>query len=364
MCKKELGSRAMNNTKQITVSVVIATYNSEKNLPKVLDAIRQQSFPQNEMEIIIVDGGSSDGTIRLAEEYDCRVVNNPKTEPVHAKLLGVQNANGKYLLFLDHDEVFENKDSIRIRVEALREHPECKTAFCSGYKRPPNYPALNQYLSEFGDPFSLFMYNCSKDYLFFERMLSRRYQMIDSKEEYSVVSFKEMKRGILVELCCLGTLLDLEYFKAVTNMENNAMEMVQLFYIMLEKENYQVIVSKNDPLVHYSVDSLKAYIPKLKWRICNNVHFPEKSEMGFNGRQHYQQEMKYKKYLFVLYAFCIPISFAHGMYLAFTRKNAIYMLHPLLCLYVVVQIFYQTVKKMFGITPDFTSYDGKKKIER
>ena len=133
--------------------------------------------------------------------------------------------------------------------------------------------------------------------------------MIDSKEEYSVVSFKEMKRGILVELCCLGTLLDLEYFKAVTNMENNAMEMVQLFYIMLEKENYQVIVSKNDPLVHYSVDSLKAYIPKLKWRICNNVHFPEKSEMGFNGRQHYQQEMKYKKYLFVIfvqirYSFC------------------------------------------------------------
>lgn len=348
----------------VTVSIVIATYNSEKNLPKVLNAIRQQSFPQDELEIITVDGGSTDGTRKLAETYGCRIIDNPKTEPVHAKLLGVQNAKGKYLLFVDHDEVFENKDSIKTRVEALRKHPNCKTAFCSGYKRPKNYPALNQYLNDNGDPFSMFVYNCSKDAKFFGKMLKKRYKLLEETENYLIISFENMKRNILIELCCLGTILDLEYFKSITDIENNAMEMVQLFYIMLEKGNCQVIVTKNDPLLHYSVDSLKAYFPKLKWRICNNVHFPEKGAMGFSGRERYQKGTNFKKYLFVLYALFFPASTLHGIYLSMSRKNAVYLLHPVLCLYVVFQIMYQMLLKVLGKTPDFTSYDGKKKIER
>lgn len=89
----------MENKKQVTVSIIIATYNSEKILPKVLQAVRRQSFPQEELEILTVDGGSTDRTKELAAKYGCRIIDNPKTEPVHAKLLGVQNAKGKYLLF-------------------------------------------------------------------------------------------------------------------------------------------------------------------------------------------------------------------------------------------------------------------------
>lgn len=354
----------MDYENQIVVSIVIATYNSEKILPKVLESIRQQSFPQNQLEIITVDGGSTDGTKKLAEKYGCRIVENPKTEPVHAKLLGVRHARGKYLLFMDHDEVFENKDSIKARVEALQAHPECKTAFCSGYKRPKNYPALNQYLSEFGDPFSLFVYYSSKDEKFFGRMLKRNYKLVEEETGYYIISFAGRKKNIIVELCCLGTIIDLEYFKKTTDIENNPMELVQLFYVMLEQGNTKVIVSKSDPLLHYSVDSLKAYLPKLKWRICNNVHFPEKSEMGFGGRQKYQKGVGYKKYLFIPYAVFFPVSLLHGIYLAASRKNAVYLLHPLLCLYVVFQIAWQTGLKLLGIVPEFRSYDGKKKIER
>lgn len=354
----------MKREKQIVVSIVIATFNSEKTLPKVLKAIRQQTFPQDEMEIIIVDGGSTDGTRKLAKKYDCCIIDNPKTEPVHAKLLGVQNAHGIFLLFVDHDEVFENKDSIRNRIEVLEKHPECRAAFCSGYKRPSNYPILNQYLNEFGDPFSLFLYNCSKDANFFGKMLKKKFTVVEEKENYMIVSFENAKKNILIELCCLGTIIDLNFFRTITNIDENEMEMVQLFYIMLEKGIYQVIVSKEDPLVHYSVDSLKAYLQKLKWRVCNNVHFPEKSITGFRGRQRYQKGISLKKYLFVPYTLIFPLSLSHGIYLAATRKNAIYLIHPVLCLYVVIQIIYQTALKILGVTPKFTSYDGKKIIDR
>lgn len=346
------------------VTVLVATYNSEKLLPKVLDAIRVQSYPQELIEILVVDGGSSDNTREIAKDYGCIVIDNPKTEPVYAKLLGIKHAKGKYLLTVDHDEVFENMDSIETRVRVLRENPECKVAFCSGYKRPDNYPLLNQYISEFGDPFSLFIYNFSKDWKFYEKVLRRNYKVVKETEEYLMVSFEKMTKSPLVELICLGTMIDLEFFKKETNIENDSTELVHLFYLMINKGIYTTILTKNDPLVHYSVDSLKAYLPKLRWRVCNNVHFQEKGEKGFSGREAFQKNLKYKKYLFIPYAFIVPISFVHSLYLAFTRKNSIYLLHPILALYVAIQILYQMVLKILHITPDFTSYDGKKKIER
>jgi hypothetical protein len=133
---------------------------------------------------------------------------------------------------------------------------------------------------------------------------------------------------------------------------------------MLEHGQTKVIFIKKDALVHYSVDSLKAYFPKLKWRICNNIHFQNMGENGFNGRVKYQKNIKYKKYLFVPYTVSTVIPFIQGVHMALTRNNSIYLLHPVLCWYVLLQIIYQYGLKLMDKTPKFTSYDGKKVIDR
>ena len=69
------------------VTVAIATYNSEKLLPRTLKAIRKQSYPQEKIEILIIDGGSKDKTRLIAQEYGAIEIDNPKTEPVNAKLI-------------------------------------------------------------------------------------------------------------------------------------------------------------------------------------------------------------------------------------------------------------------------------------
>ena len=153
----------MNQNEYPLISVVIATFNSEKLLTRTLDALVNQTYPRDKMEILVVDGGSSDSTFIIAKKYDCIAINNPETEPVHAKLLGIQNAKGKYLMVLDHDEVLINPESVEKRVFLLERFSNCKVAFCSGYKRPDDYPLLNEYISEFGDPFSLFVFNFSRE---------------------------------------------------------------------------------------------------------------------------------------------------------------------------------------------------------
>ncbi len=47
-----------------SISIVIACYNSERTIEQCLNSIRSQRYPQNKIEIIAVDGGSKDNTLR------------------------------------------------------------------------------------------------------------------------------------------------------------------------------------------------------------------------------------------------------------------------------------------------------------
>ncbi|MBD5531537.1 MAG: glycosyltransferase family 2 protein [Lachnospiraceae bacterium] len=344
------------------VSIIIATYNSAKHLGKVLEAIRRQNYPQDSVEILIVDGGSSDETCTLAQKNGCIVLHNPKTEPVHAKLLGLQHANGKYILFLDHDEVMENSRSISRKVDAIQQNPQCHVVLGSGYKRPQGYPRINQYISEYGDPFSLFLYNFSKYDTCLEKLLLKYYRVIRAEKDYICIDFAGRKKEPIIELCCLGTMLDNSYFSKIPHAYTDGKVMTHLFYVMLEKGDTAVICMKDDALLHYSADSVKAYLPKLKWRVCNNIHFPEMGESGVSGRLKYQKNLKIKRYFFVPYALLILPALLHGMWLAVLRRNPVYLLHPYFSFYVVIQIIWQSMMKVMGIRPRMKSYDGKKEI--
>lgn len=344
------------------VSIIIATFNSEKVLPRTLEAIGRQTYPQNKIEVLIIDGGSTDSTLKLAEAYKCIIYPNPHTDPVNAKLIGFNKASGKYVITIDHDEVMENEDSIKLKVIALEDNPNCKVALCSGYKRPDNYPLLNQYISEFGDPFSLFIYRFSKGYKFFEDILRRKFYVTKDKNEYFIISFNNLEIPVIFELCCMGTMINREFFNSIPGAFTEGAIFTHLFYYMMDEGVYSIIVAKEDPLTHYSVDSLKAYLPKLKWRIINNIHFEQQGDNGYSGREKFQPKFKYKKYLFPIYSVTILFPFCDSVYYSVTRKNCAFLLHWLLCIYITFHIVYQYGLKILHRTPRFTSYDGKKNI--
>jgi len=95
-----------------TFSIIIPAYNCEKTLSRALDSVISQSF--NEWEVVVVDDGSSDKTLDVAVEYskkDTRIkVHHKVNEGVSAaRNLGLENAVGKYICFLDaDDELFGN----------------------------------------------------------------------------------------------------------------------------------------------------------------------------------------------------------------------------------------------------------------
>ena len=75
---------------------------------------------------MIIDGKSSDGTLEIAKKYGCKIIINTKVDQVYAKHLGYLMARGKYLMFLDSDEVLESSLSINLKVEEMQSNPELK----------------------------------------------------------------------------------------------------------------------------------------------------------------------------------------------------------------------------------------------
>lgn len=89
------------NKRKSTISVVIATFNEEKNIGRCLEAVKDWVE-----EIIIVDGESTDRTVAIAKKYDAKVFVTTNKPIFHInKQMGIDKAKGGWILQLDADEV-------------------------------------------------------------------------------------------------------------------------------------------------------------------------------------------------------------------------------------------------------------------
>lgn len=90
------------------ISVVIPTHNRKDILKKCLKAFRDQTYPQDRYEIIVVDDGSTDGTKKMLEETSKEMANlryfiQEMGGPATARNLGIDKAKGPIILFTGDD---------------------------------------------------------------------------------------------------------------------------------------------------------------------------------------------------------------------------------------------------------------------
>lgn len=120
-----MGSKKGSQDTTVKVSVIIPTYNRADLLPEAIDSVLAQTW--KEMEIIVVDDGSTDRTEETVRRYDDRVRYFYKEHggPSSARNMGIKKAKGTYVAFLDSDDVWE-PEKLRIQMDFMSEHPEIK----------------------------------------------------------------------------------------------------------------------------------------------------------------------------------------------------------------------------------------------
>jgi glycosyltransferase involved in cell wall biosynthesis len=95
-------------------SIVTAVYNVERYLPEFIDSLERQTFGLDQVEVIVVDDGSSDGSLRLLEEWAARrpgtvhVFTQPNAGQGAARNAGMARATGEWVTFPDPDDVVDD----------------------------------------------------------------------------------------------------------------------------------------------------------------------------------------------------------------------------------------------------------------
>lgn len=89
-----------------TVSVIIPAYNAERWIGEAIASVLSQTY--RELEIIVVDDGSSDATCRIVKDYGDSVIYLHKSNGGQgsARNTGILNATGQYIAFLDADDAW------------------------------------------------------------------------------------------------------------------------------------------------------------------------------------------------------------------------------------------------------------------
>lgn len=87
--------------RMVDISVCIATYNSAKTLRVCLDSILQQSVKPR--EVLVCDGGSTDGTLKILEEYPVKIVATNMKGVGSARNVLTSAASGKIVAWIDSD---------------------------------------------------------------------------------------------------------------------------------------------------------------------------------------------------------------------------------------------------------------------
>lgn len=115
------------------ISVIIPAYNEEKYIGKTLQSIKDADKNGYEVEIIVVNGGSTDKTEEVAKSYGARVLNEPHRGIGFARQQGLLVAEGDIVAFTDADTIVP-KDWLIKLVEALQRPGWYMRMVLSGYR--------------------------------------------------------------------------------------------------------------------------------------------------------------------------------------------------------------------------------------
>jgi glycosyltransferase involved in cell wall biosynthesis len=126
----------------IRITVLIDTYNYGRFIEEAIESVLAQDFPPEEMEILVVDDGSTDDTAERVQKYGDRVQFYSKPNGGQASTLnfGFERARGEIVALLDGDDYWL-PGKVRRVVDEFEKHPQIGMVYHDFFFRRDNAPA-------------------------------------------------------------------------------------------------------------------------------------------------------------------------------------------------------------------------------
>lgn len=117
------------------INIIVPAYNCERYIEKSLRSIFSQTLSDEHYEVIVVNDGSTDGTLGILNKYrsGIKIINQSNKGLASACNRGIQEAKGDYIMRLDPDDYYD-KNLLSLTLNVLESMPEYHCVYTDRYE--------------------------------------------------------------------------------------------------------------------------------------------------------------------------------------------------------------------------------------
>lgn len=316
----------------LSISIAIPTYNEEKNISRCLKSIFKQDYPQKLLEVFVVDGYSSDDTLKIAQEFPVKIIKNKARDAQVGKMMALKKARGELFIYSEADLEWRGRRWLKKMIRPLLEEPEVIGSFTT-VVQSKNYSPLARYLSYHPQ-------QCDPIYEFFSPSIKST--IVASRDGYEICQYRIGK--IPPTGLCLYRRKEL--LRTKIGQMKKFMELDNL--PILVKAGYDKFAYvPGAGFYHYHVKDL-GHLLRKKFKYIENNYLPH-----FEEREYQWFDLKTKKGIlkiifWVIYANLLIPATIRGIIKTIKYRDIVCMYEPLVTLLTTDAIIFGFLKHPKG----------------
>lgn len=296
-----------------SISFIIPTYNAAAHIQRCLKSIRGQDYSQERIEVIIPDGGSSDNTLDLAGQYNCKILQNQKRLAEYGLQLGILNARGDFLVPFAADNELIGCNWVKKVIDLFSFDREI-SAVWGRLASAKDDSSLNKYFELIqSDPLNWFLNKNLSKYKKDSQIYGKDCFIFNVDPRRPLVWGAN---GIAYRAAISRPIWAQEGYLG----DNDA------FQHMVEQGSNRVAYFDSPHVYHHHVANLKQWFTK--WKRNYQSHFLDKLKTR-NLQWVFVQDFKRRLCFWLAYSLCPLFSGMQAVYLALRDRNVHWLYHPL-----------------------------------
>lgn len=329
-----------NNMKKMSwpkISVITPTLNSERTIEEYFEGLKTQKY-SGQVEILILDGGSTDKTLKVAHDNGAKIYFNKLKTAEAGKALGVKKATGEICALIDSDNLLPESLWFKKMVTPFVEDSSIVATepILYTYRKSDHWLTRYFALIGMGDPVNLFIGNYDR-YSYVSDKWTGLSLETKSKDGYLKVSLKDkiptigangflIKRNILINNKLGDYLFDVEVLES-----------------LVQKEEIQ-IAKVDTGVVHLFSGDVLTFIRKQRRRIRDYLYYKSANKRNGSGSISFVYLGIIKFVLSCI--FVIPL--LTQSLIGFSRKKDwVWLFHPLASYITLFAYGYETIRAFF-----------------
>lgn len=310
-----------------TISVVIACYNSERTIEKVLSSVAMQDYPKQKIEVIVADGGSKDKTLKIAKDLGAKIINvDPKKQNAeYNKGVGVNRAKNEILLLLDHDNILPHRSWFKKMVKPFAKHPEVVGVEPLRFYYDPKMSLLDRYFALLGGSDPVPYYFGKDSHLSWAFDKYNLWGKATDMGDYYLVKYSANK---VPALGGNGAAIRRELLLKVARADPDNFFHIDVNADLIKK-GYNTYALFKDSIIHLTNNKLIPFLLRRKYFI-EMYHFEDQKRRRYSVFESKKDRLKLVYYVFISITVIKPLFDSIRGYIKI--RDIAWFIHPVMCL--------------------------------